>query len=61
MDMSLCKLMALVMNREAGMLQYMGSQRSQNDWATELNWKIKIKISHLKIKTKQNKKKKQQK
>ena len=37
MVMSLCKLKALLMDREAGMLQYMGSQRSQNDRATELN------------------------
>ena len=33
------------MNREPGMLQFMGSQRAGHDWATELNW---IRISgHL--------------
>ena len=33
---SLSKLWELVMDREAGMLQSMGSQR--HDWVTELNW-----------------------
>ena len=37
-DMSLSKLRELVMDREAGMLQSMGSQRVRHDWATELNW-----------------------
>ena len=37
MDMSLSKLRELVMDREAGMLQSMGSQRVRQDWATELN------------------------
>ena len=36
MDMSLNKLQELVMDREAGVLQSMGSQRVGHDWATEL-------------------------
>ena len=38
MDMSLSKLGELVMDREAGMLQSMRSQRFGHDWGTELNW-----------------------
>ena len=38
MDMSLSELRELVMDREAGMLRFMGSQRVGHDWATELNW-----------------------
>ena len=38
MDMGLGKLRELVMDREAWMLQFMGSQRVGHDWATELNW-----------------------
>ena len=38
MDMSLCKLRELVMDREDGMLHFMGSQRVGHDWATELNF-----------------------
>ena len=38
MDMSLNKLQELVMDREAWVLQSMGSQRVRHDWATELNW-----------------------
>ena len=37
-DMSLSELQELVMDREAGMLQSMGSQRVEHDWVTELNW-----------------------
>ena len=42
MDMSLSKLQELVMDREASMLQSMGSQRVGHDWATELNWIKKL-------------------
>ena len=38
MDMGLSELWELVMDREAGMLQFMGSQRVRHDWATKLNW-----------------------
>ena len=38
MDMCLGGLGELVMNREAGVLQFMGLQRGGHDWATELNW-----------------------
>ena len=38
MDMSLSKLLELVMDRKPGVLQSMGSQRVRHDWATELNW-----------------------
>ena len=38
MDMSLSKLPELVMDREAGVLQSMGSQRVRHDWESELNW-----------------------
>ena len=37
MDMSLSKLLELVMDKEACMLQSMGLQRIRHDWATELN------------------------
>ena len=37
MDMSLSKLQELVMDREAWLLQSMGSQRVGHNWATELN------------------------
>ena len=37
MDMSLSKLQELWMDREAGVLQSMGSQRVGHDQATELN------------------------
>ena len=40
MDMS--KLRELVMDREPGMLRFMGSQRVGRDWATELNWTYNI-------------------
>ena len=39
MDMRLSKLQELVKDREAGMLQSMGSQRVGHDWATELTGK----------------------
>ena len=45
-DMSLSKFRELVMDREAGMTQSMGSQRVRHDWATELNWKIKMCLRH---------------
>ena len=38
MDMSLSKLQELVMDREDGVLQSMGSQRVGHYWATGLNW-----------------------
>ena len=38
MDMSLRKLQELVMDREPGVLQSMGSQRVGHHWVTELNW-----------------------
>ena len=38
MDMSLGKLQESVMDREAGVLRFMGLQRVGHDWATELNW-----------------------
>ena len=38
MGMSLSKLRELVMDKEAGMLRFMGPQRVGHDWATELNW-----------------------
>ena len=40
MDMSLSKLQELVMYKEPGVLQSVGSQRVRHDWATELNRKI---------------------
>ena len=38
MDVGLGGLWELVMDREAGVLWFMGSQRVGHDWATELNW-----------------------
>ena len=38
MDMGLGGLQEFVMDREAGVLWFMGSQRVGHDWATELNW-----------------------
>ena len=38
MDVSLSELRELVMDREAGVLQFMGSQRVGHDWVTEMNW-----------------------
>ena len=37
-DMNLGKLQELVMDREAGVLWFMGSQRVGCNWVTELNW-----------------------
>ena len=36
--MSLSRLQELVMDREAWLLQSIGSQRLKHDWGTELNW-----------------------
>ena len=47
MDMSLSKLQKLVMDREASVLQSMGSQRVGNDWAIELNWLIELSVLEL--------------
>ena len=38
MDVSLSELQELVMDREACVLRFMGSQRVGHDWVTELNW-----------------------
>ena len=38
MDMNLSKLWKLVMDREACVLWFMGSQKVGHDWVTELNW-----------------------
>ena len=38
MDMSLGELRESVMDREAGVLWFMGSWRVGDDWETELNW-----------------------
>ena len=43
MDVSLGELRELVMDREPGVLQYMGWQRVGHDWATELNLLIREK------------------
>ena len=37
-DMSLSKVWELMMDREASVLQSMGSQRVEHSWATELKW-----------------------
>ena len=42
MDMGLGGLRELVMDREAGVLRFMGSQRVGHKWATELNWTDEI-------------------
>ena len=46
MDMSLGKLQELVMDREACILQFMGSQRVGHNWVTELNWIIIVARIH---------------
>ena len=38
MDMSLSELRELVMDREAGVLRFMGLQRVRHDWVTDLIW-----------------------
>ena len=38
MDMSLSELWELMIDKEAGVLRFMGLQRVGHDWATELNW-----------------------
>ena len=40
MDMGLGELRELVMDREAGVLWFMGSQRVGHDYATELNCNV---------------------
>ena len=40
MDMSLSKLQELVRDREAWVLQSMGSPRVRHDWVTKLNWYV---------------------
>ena len=39
MDMSLSELQKLVKDREACILQSMGSEKVRNYWVTELNWR----------------------
>ena len=40
MDLSLSSFWELVMDREGGVLQSLGSQRVRHVWATELNWTL---------------------
>jgi len=40
MGISLSKLQELMMDREVGGLQSMGSQRVRPEWVTELNWSL---------------------
>ena len=47
MDMSLSKLQELVMHRESGMLQSMGSQRVRYDYVTEQQQICKSVINYL--------------
>ena len=46
MDMSLTRFQEVVMDREAGMLQSMGSQSVGHNWVTELNWTRKERKSY---------------
>ena len=48
MDMGLDGLQELVMDREADVLRFMGSQRVGHDWATELNW-TELRVIHVLI------------
>ena len=52
MDLSLSKLWDLVMDRESGVLQSMGSQRVGHDRVTELNWTDTFTESHRMYNTK---------
>ena len=45
MDVSLGELRELVLDREAWVLRFMGSQRVRHDWVTELNWIELISLS----------------
>ena len=49
MDMSLSRLREWVMDREAGVLRFMGSQRVRQDWVTELNW-TELNWAYLRLK-----------
>ena len=49
MDMSLGKLQELVMDREACVLRFMGSQRVRHDWVTALHWTFIKNLTHAKI------------
>ena len=49
MDMGLCGLWELVMDRGPGVLQFMGLQRVGYDWATELNWTVTVRMSCYRI------------
>ena len=46
-DVTLCKLQELVMDREAGVLQSMRLPRVGHNWATELNWTDHSELSCL--------------
>ena len=46
MDMSLSKLLELVMPGRPGVLWFMGSQGFGHDWASELNW-TELELYHL--------------
>ena len=49
MDMSLSELWELVIDREAGLLQFMGSQRVERNWVTELVILYSFKINLFNI------------
>ena len=52
MDVSLSELRELVMDKEAWVLWFLGSQRAGHDWATKVNWNGDIMIIFpLKLKT----------